>query len=815
MRFTHRVFAVVALLASGGAHTLGIGDLHVRSALNQPFQAEVPLVISRENPSELQVRLASADAFAVMGLERSHFLTSLKFATVRRPDGSYVIDIRSHDPIREPFLSFLLEITWPQGRIVKEFTALLDPPQGALAPIAPPVLERSPVDTLERAYAVSSRIPNRYGPVQADDTLSTIAHAIGAETGLSTEQVAVALYRANPDAFLGGDINTLKIDTVLTVPSREALANLNPAEARREYRRLLHAAVTAGRNFPRRENEEKHKGSTTSRQEGETANEIKAQMQGPRVELLTPGTRDGQSTAATTPQTTQNEIALEVTESLREENEEIRARLTTLEQQISALRGLLEIKDQQIAELQARVQNPQPPAGDMQPPANAAAIGTKPLPEVASIPESRSGNRGPTPGTSDDSATTSPSAVVYEAGRRADKAGDSSWGKVWWLLAGIGSLTVAVLLARMASRRQKRLTPSYGGLSPQPTIPPPPPPSTSSLSLPLRTRAAADQKAGFRTPGEAVADGSSIEVETGFGTVDVLTEAETLLQERRLDEAERLLLEADDQTNKDDGLVKLLEIYSAQGNQDAFDALLRKLTGWKETQPERWAELARMSLKLRAKSALTADDARAVTAEATALESIPLSAGMEEILTPAPGTVAKGEKSLSENVAPLEFDLGGLNLEAFPPSTPEVEIKPAAEHRISCNAATPEEENVVGTAASLEDLLAELTARENGWSNHREKMTHEESRADGIEAIQIDSAPGQERTADLYSEITDHDPLETKLDLGKVYVDMGDDEEARGLLQEVLEQGDDRQRTEARSLLQRLDRGATGSEQTS
>lgn len=834
MRFTHRFFAVVALLAPGGSHALGIGDLHVHSALNQPLQAEVPLVISRENPSDLQVRLASADAFAAAGLERPHFLTSLKFTTVRRPDGNHVIDISSRDPIREPFLNFLLEVTWPQGRIVKEFTALLDPLQGALALIAPPVLERpSPAgagtpsdsmppaqiprgkpigmqDTSERADAVSSRTPDRYGPVQPRDTLSMIAHAIGAETGLSTEQVAVGLYRANPDAFFGGDINTLKIGTILAVPSREALAQLNPAEARREYRRLLHAAVPAGRELPSRESEEKHEGSTTGRQEGA---EIKTQVQGPRVELLTPGTRDGQSTAPKTPQATRDEIALEVTESLREENEEIRARLSTLEQQIAALRELLEVKDRQIADLQAKVQNPQPPA-DTQPPVNTAAIGTPPG-AAASLPESRSWNRGPSPGSGDDSTAMSPPAVVPEAERPPGEAADNTWGKAWWLLAGIGSLTVAALLAGMASKRQKRLTPSFEGTAPQPTISSPPGPSASSPSQPLWTRAAAGERAGFRAPGETAADGSSFAAETGFGTIDVLAEAETLLQKGRLDEAEQLLLAADDQVKRNDGLVKLLEIYSAQGNQDAFDALLQKLTDWKETQRERWADLARMSLKLRAKAALTADDNHAVAAETTALEFVPPSAGMEATPATAPGAVAKGEESASESIAPLEFDLSGLDLKTSPASTPEAEIQPAAEHRIAHDAAISREENIVDAEASLEDLLAELTAGESERTNHAGKVASDDSRTGGIEVIPVDSTPGRERTTDPYSEITDHDPLETKLDLGKVYVDMRDDEGARELLQEVLERGDDRQRAEARSLLQRLDRGPSGSEQSS
>lgn len=841
MRFTHRFFAAIALLAPGGSHALGIGDLHVRSALNQPLQAEVPLVISRENPSDLQVKLASADVFVAAGLERPHFLASLKFTTVRRPDGSHVIEISSRDPIREPFLNFLLEVTWPQGRIVKEFTALLDPPQGTLAPIAPPVLERpsptgadnpsdsmpparipqgNPIgmqETSERTDPVSSRIPDHYGPVQPRDALSMIAHAIGADTGLSTEQVAVGLYRANPDAFFGGNINSLKIGTILTVPSREALAQLNPAEARQEYRRLLHAATLAGRKLPSRESEEQHEGSTNGRQEG--ANEVKTRVQGPRVELLTPRIRNGQSTAPKTPQAARDEIALEVTESLREENEEIRARLNTLEQQIAALRELLELKDRQIADLQAKVQNPQPLA-DTQPPANTAAIGTPP--ETPSLPESRSGNRGPSSGSSDESAampvgrqTLSPPAVVPEAERPPGEATNDTWGKAWWLLAGIGSLTGAALLARLASRRQKRLTPSFEGSSSRPTNPSPPGSSVSSPAQPLWTRAATDERAGVSAPGETTADGSSLGIERGSGTIDVLAEVETLLRQGKLDEVKQLLLTADDQAKTNDGLVKLLEMYSAQGNQDVFNALLEKLKDWKKTQPERWGNLARMNLKLRVKSALAADDPHTVATATTASEFVPSLTSMEETPATAPETVAKEEESTSESIAPLEFDLSGLDLKTPPASTPETEIQRPVEPRIVHDAPMPREEIVVDAEANLEDLLAELTAGESKRTNHGGKIAFDDSRTDRIEVTSIDPTLGRERTTDPYSEITDHDPLETKLDLGKVYADMGDTEEARELLQEVLERGDDRQRAEARSLLQRLERGPSGSEQSS
>ena len=128
MRKLATAAAVSLALASSGAFGLGLGEIEMQSALNQRLEAEIQL--TSVEPGELEgmiVQLASAEAFARAGIERSSVLTDLQFS-VDQSSGNPVIKIESSSPVVEPFLNFLVEVDWPQGRMVREYTVLLDPP---------------------------------------------------------------------------------------------------------------------------------------------------------------------------------------------------------------------------------------------------------------------------------------------------------------------------------------------------------------------------------------------------------------------------------------------------------------------------------------------------------------------------------------------------------------------------------------------------------------------------------------------------------------------------------------------------------------
>ena len=121
--------AVATALSPMGAWALGLGEIHPHSALNQSFNADIDLLsVDQQEVQDVRVELASQDAFDKAGIERPFYLSGLKFKPMLTSSGKPVIEITSDDPIREPFLNFLLEVNWPKGRLVREYTVLLDPP---------------------------------------------------------------------------------------------------------------------------------------------------------------------------------------------------------------------------------------------------------------------------------------------------------------------------------------------------------------------------------------------------------------------------------------------------------------------------------------------------------------------------------------------------------------------------------------------------------------------------------------------------------------------------------------------------------------
>ena len=147
------------LIIPGQLLSLGLGEIEVDSALNQPLNAQINLISARADElEEMRVELAPANVFDRVGVPRPYFLTQLKFTPVSLPGGGTAIRVTSKDPVREPFLTFLVEVTWPKGRLLREYTVLLDPPEFAQqqAPqIATPVTTPSTQEQIVEAEPVS------------------------------------------------------------------------------------------------------------------------------------------------------------------------------------------------------------------------------------------------------------------------------------------------------------------------------------------------------------------------------------------------------------------------------------------------------------------------------------------------------------------------------------------------------------------------------------------------------------------------------------------------------------------------------------
>jgi len=259
------------------AGALGLGEITLRSALNQPFVAEIPVTAeSADELNQLSVQLAPAATFERFGLDRPGFLDDLSFQ-VQREGSRAVVRVTSAQPISEPFISLLLDVGWPQGRLLREYTVLLDPPTFAAGPEAAsspaalpaaagpapaaPVIRREPVAEVAPARPAATGAVTSgpdgdvYGPVRSNETLWGISERLRGNTNVSLNQMMLAIYRANPEAF-AGNINLLRRGAILRVPGGGDLAGISGREADSEVRRQddawRNAASGAGAVAPAR-----------------------------------------------------------------------------------------------------------------------------------------------------------------------------------------------------------------------------------------------------------------------------------------------------------------------------------------------------------------------------------------------------------------------------------------------------------------------------------------------------------------------------------------------------------------------------------
>ncbi len=270
-RLTH-ISLVLVLLLSSEVWAIGLGDIQLDSALNQPLRAEISLLsTSPDELAGLTVALASADTFTRYGIDRPFYLQGIEFNVISRPNGA-VVQLRSRQAMTEPFLTFLVEASWPSGRLLREYTVLLDPPS-----FAPPAAQQAPAVTApsRSTPADSGRIdrpapapeaqpstataqprsrPPQPAPaaaadtrpydtgaggdyvVQRNETLWGIASRVRPDARLTMNQTMLAIFEANRDAF-GGNINLLRAGAALRIPSADEIVRISSGNAFEEVKR--------------------------------------------------------------------------------------------------------------------------------------------------------------------------------------------------------------------------------------------------------------------------------------------------------------------------------------------------------------------------------------------------------------------------------------------------------------------------------------------------------------------------------------------------------------------------------------------------
>ena len=583
--------ALFFITASSNLHALGLGEIDMQSALNQPMDAVIELTSANNTDlSKVKVTLASQAAHQQVGLSRSRILNEFDFNVEQGRQGNTVVRITSHGAVHEPFLEFLLELTWPNGHLLREYTVLVDPPMTMPATPARPVapVSRAPASTAvaqprtrqsqsrPAAATVRSSAPamatsaDSYGPIRRSDTLWSIAERLRPDNGISMHQMMLALQRKNPQAFVDNNINNLMAGATLSVPSRDEILSISAADAYREttqqYAAWEEGTQSADQDAPTPEVPAAAESDVSS--ESVVTTESRLQLMAPEGDAVAGSATSGDPAEATgdtsqsSPEILNQQLALatEEAETSKAQSSELRSQVSELEEQVETMARLLELKDEELAGMQQKL-------------ATDAA--------VESVPEETE------PEALDAPAEEIPVDEVSTESTAMAEEGDGPRGIVNKLmdnplLAGVGVLVALLLGGFLWSSTRKR---SHSGIF------------DDEMTLDKRLSAVAgDSK---RTaPVIHVNDPEperALDSEPANDDSDPVTEADVYLAYGRIQQAEDVLQAALAASPQDNAIrLKLLEVYHAAGNVAAFNREASDLRDAVTEEDAVWLQVASM-----------------------------------------------------------------------------------------------------------------------------------------------------------------------------------------------------------------------------
>ncbi len=736
--------ASAALLHSSVAAALGLGDISLHSALGQPFNADIELIEAGGlSPEEIVVGLAPPEAFAKAGVERVFFLNDLRFTPVIRGSRS-VIHIESHKAVTEPYLNFLVRLVRPNGDQLHEYTVLLDPPTSPTGLAATRSRTQSPA---AGAKNDESRLPvappqarqGKHYTVVSGDTLAGIARQVQAPgSKTSSAELIKGVVALNPQAFANGERSQLKVGQSLLLPD-------NAVEPK-----IARAPASAG--------------STTS-----------AAASAPATENV------GEQLAATA-----------------FENQQLNKTLDDLKQQVQTSTVEEADKDKQIIELQTQL-------------AELKAQSSKPAP-VASVPSAAA----TTPADSA-AATPAPPAPVATPLQApvpvAAEDDDFPWTTV---LAAL--LVILLLLALVWSVRRNRIK-NQLALEPVPVEPVVRSSATVTpvFEVPAVTpaRSASSAPAGQRLAGAATdaLDGASIYIAYG-----------------RFAEALAILRDAlDKQPERTDVRLRILELLGEQGDVEAYDeeerVLLSQGVDAQKLQGirDRYPKLKPEPVSPEAPSAPPAMTSAA--APVAALGAVAMLAGQTasarqasedrtELSLTEPARLDENAAASLNPVDPaddFQLNLDDLSMDADWELVDPFDSKPAPRTPVPAAEAEPELDTSFSSDLTqlpevfempeeqfLSDFAEEETPPEMGVQFEPGPADIVQSNSDLMDDAFLDSFMIEEGGFDLLS--LDEEPL-SKINEAQVLIDEGNIDEARRLLQDVIDGSDDGPQQTARDLL--------------
>ena len=789
--------SVLLALAVGStqAAALELGQIQVKSALGQPLLAEIPL--NPEHPSELQnlsARLASGEDFAKAGISGAPNVP-LQFAVVDGGGGRKVIRITSSAPVNDPYLDLLVEVSNAQGKSVREFAILLDPPSAssaasvARAPTQAPAAASRPsrheapkpsAEEKQQAQAQAATpkpttkpaakpapATGQYGPVERGQTLSSIAKAT-APQGVDINQMLLALKQANPDAFYRDNVNALKTGAVLRVPSREDALAMEAAAAAAEVRRQNGDWSSGAARTPTSVADAGTRPTASTAPtagKGEPADRLSLVPVKDGSQGAAGGSAKGDKDAKGAALREDLLRSKEAMASLEQQGNELKSRLKDLEDINQKNTKLLALKDNEIADLQRQLAEVRKASGT---PAPAAKQGAAPTPaenKPAEAKPAMAEASKPAPAAS----TAKPAAEPASPTLAVTPAGASS------VPAHGGTAATAAVASTPAAAN-----PASKPAAPKPAPVPPPAPAEEPWYMQTWAMAAAAGAVvllllgallGRRKKAPAAPKASSSSsLADRFGNEPAVGSADPD-QDELLDQ----LAEHPD----DVGLhLELVSLYYSRRDVDHFEAAAEAMhahiTG--PDQPE-WLDVVAMGEDL----------------------------APEHPLFAKPGSMPRPPQDEDEHEALHQFDLDRYASESHDdiPPIPAAPVPPkhpkVSEYHFDFDL-TPRP--LTGAAPPQEPAEAE-----SAHAGHEPVSTWQfADLEDEIPAAA--PAPAHAPAEDEFAHAGDShlggfsdDPVDTKLDLARAYLDMGDPDGARAMLEEVLHEGTQMQKDVAQKLL--------------
>jgi len=756
----------------------------LESFLNEPLKAKVDLLNTGDlDEDQIKVRLATTEDFDRLGVDRAYFLTGIKFEIQVDDSGRGHILLTSDDPVLEPYLDFIIETRWPSGRLLREYTVLVDPPafdQAAqvisaservetLEGIAAPTKKKTEaaagsgtrVDLGQQSGLAPGEMPQRSFSsdaaqrpasgsrymIRRDENLWSIARDAAPE-GASIHQTMLDIQRLNPDAFIDGNINRIKAGYIIYLPASDEISSDDLADALSEVKQ---------------QNEDWRAGRVTA----------SAASSGPGLRISAgpqeaEPAMDAARSSASAESAASAAAALEGLERSELENQELGDRLSALTEQIQTLENIVAVKDDQIRALQdaLREQNSssETPAGMRRGTDDGDANRADDAADAGDVAAEVSGTQpsepaAAAPGTTPASRTEAPATAGSSNQLKTAPEPESSW-MMTWMYAGI-----AVLLALLAGlffwrrrnaddensepeqrdvfagvelREQELQVDETPGEEP-----------FEDSQAPAADLEPAVPLASGSSYGQRKHDEYAADVDSG----DALAEADIYIAYGRYPQAIELLKTAVGAEPENPVYrLKLVELYAQVGQRENATEQLDKLRS-----------LGDLSLVARGEDVLAELDREGSgVSAASAVESQP------DFIVPTVGNPsgASGLEIPTTNSAEFEtapdFDEAELSAED---SFSDLEI-----------------ESDFGHLGDLDEELDLSTDFENDIDDELQDDDDDEL---------VFAAEGNQ--------------MSTKLDLARAYIDMGDEDGARQILDEVVLEGSPEQQREAQALLERFD----------